>query len=80
MNNNLYSWHAELMVALEMEEVRREVESIRLLRDAGLTNPGLLERLMIAIGKALGKAGRRLHEEYTAPHQAYQITTCKLAM
>ena len=80
MNNNLYSWHNEMMVALEMENFKREIEQIRLLRDAGLSNPGGLERTFIALGNALVKWGKGLRENYTEPHQAYQITSGKLAV
>jgi len=77
MNSNLYSWHDELMVALERQDLEREIESIRLLRDAGLSNPGWLERTYIAAGNALVKWGQHLRENYTAPHQAYQNTSSK---
>ena len=80
MNSNLYSWHDEVMVALEREDLQREIESIHLLRDAGLTNPGWLERTFIAIGNALVRCGHHLHKNYTEPNQAYQITSSKLAV
>jgi len=78
--NNLYSWHDEAMVALESEDLQREIEAIRLLRDAGLSNPGWLERTFIAIGNGLVEWGTRLRKNYTAPDQAYQITSGKLAV
>lgn len=77
--NNMYGWHDELMVALEMDNYKREIEAIRLLRDAGLSNPGWLERTFIALGNVLVKWGDHLRENYTAPHQAYQITSGKFA-
>ena len=77
--NNIYHWHDEVMVALEMENFKREMESIRLLRDAGLSNPSWFERLIIALGNKLVKVGRRLNEEHTAPTQAYQTTSSKFA-
>jgi len=79
MNSNLYSWHDEVMVALERQELEREIESIRLLRDEGLSNPGWLERTYIAIGNALVRWGQHLREDHTAPHQAYQTTSGKFA-
>jgi len=78
--NNLYHWHNEVMVNLEMEELKREVDVIRLLRDAGLSNPGLFERAVIAFGNILAKFGDRLRKNYTDPHQAYQVTTSKYAV
>lgn len=79
MYNNLYSWQNELMVAMEMENFKREIEQIRLLRDAGITNPGWIERVFIAIGSAMIRRGHNLRENYTAPRQAYQITSGKFA-
>jgi hypothetical protein len=35
MNNNLYHWHDERMVDLEMQAIRREVEQANLFRQAG---------------------------------------------
>jgi hypothetical protein len=67
------------MVALEMEELRREVENIRLIHDAGLSNPGWLERMAIALGDILVKLGKNVREQYTSPRQAYQITSGKFA-
>jgi hypothetical protein len=77
--NEIYQWHNEMMVTLEMENFKREIDEIRLLHDAELSNPCLYERVAIAIGKALVKLGQRLHESYTNPHQAYQITSGKYA-
>jgi hypothetical protein len=79
MNGDLYQWQSEVMVRLEREEFKREIDSIRLLRDAGLSNPGWLEHTLIAIGNALVKQGQRLRENYTMPNQAYQITSGKIA-
>jgi len=77
--NNLYHWHDETMIALKMDEIKREMISIRLLHDAGLSNPSLFERAAIAIGHGLVKLGQRLYQNYTEPHQAYQITSGKFA-
>lgn len=77
--NDLYSWNAEMMVNLEMEELKKEIDSIRLLHDAELSNPNLFERTAIAIGEAMVRLGRRLRENHTDPHQAYQVTSGKYA-
>ncbi len=77
--NDLYHWHAEVMVNLEMDEYRKEMDSIRLLHDAELSNPGLFERTAIAIGDTLVRLGKRLHKNFTDPNQAYQITSSKYA-
>ena len=77
--NSIYHWQAEVTVNLEMEKFRKEMDTIRLIHDAGLSNPGLFERTAIAIGNALVSLGRRLRESYTDPHQAYEITSSKYA-
>lgn len=77
--NEIYRWQDERMVTLEMEEFKREMDTIRLIHDAGLANPGLFERTAIALGKTLVKLGERLHKNYTDPNQAYQVTSCKYA-
>ncbi len=74
-----YHWFSEEMVRLEMEEFKKEMDSIRLINDAGLSNPGLLERLVTAIRKALANIGNRQYKNYTEPRQAYQVTSCKYA-
>jgi hypothetical protein len=79
MNGNLYNWHDEKMVQLERQELQREIESIRLLHDAGLSNPGWFERTLIVIGGFLVRSGKSLREAYTEPRQAYQITSSKYA-
>lgn len=78
--NDLYSWHSEVMTNLEMRDLELEIDRIRLIKDAGLSNPGLLERIGIALSNAMIRIGQRLNAQYTAPHQAYQVTSCKAAM
>ena len=51
--NNLYQWHDVVMVSLEMEEFKKEMDNVRLIHDAGLSNPGLFERTVIFIGNIL---------------------------
>ena len=77
--NDLYNWHAEVMVNLEMEELKKEVDSIRLIHDAGLSNPNLFERAAIAVGNILVRLGERVRDKHINPHQAYQVTSGKYA-
>lgn len=79
MSENLYSWHNEVMTTLEMRDIEREIEEIRLIKDAGLAKPGLLERIGIRLGNALVDASHNLREHRTSPRQAYQNTSCKIA-
>jgi hypothetical protein len=77
--NGPYLCLSELMVNPKMEELKREMDSIRLLHEAELSNPSLFERITMAIGSTLIKLGQRLHKSYTEPHQAYQTTSGKYA-
>ena len=77
--NSIYHWDSEVMVSLEMSELKREMDTIHLIQDAGLSNPGLFERAALAAGKGLVRLGERLHTRYTDPHRAYQVTSCKYA-
>jgi len=77
--NDLYHWHSEVMVALEMDDLKREMDSIRLLNDATLSNPGWFERTVIAVGNTLVKLGQRLHKQYTTPTRSYQTTNGRYA-
>jgi hypothetical protein len=63
MNNNLYQWHDEQMVRYEMHEVDRAVEQARLLREAGLSGPSWLTRLMNGLSNLL-KARRKGFQEH----------------
>ncbi len=67
------------LVWMKGEELRRECESDYLVRDASLSNPGLVERALMRLGQFLMHTGRHLYEEYTASHPAYVITSSKYA-
>lgn len=79
MENDIYPWHAEMMTSYRMSEVMRETEKIQLLHDAGLYNPGFLDRLAIALEKRLIKLGLRIRKNYTQPQRAYEVTSSKFA-
>ena len=44
MNNNLYQWHNERMVDLEMQEIRRELAQASLFRQTGAAGGSWLAR------------------------------------
>ena len=67
----------EEMIWLKQEELMREFEEIRLVRAARISNPGLIERLWLYVGRALINAGQRLHEQYTMPRQTYLDSTAR---
>jgi len=77
--HDLYYWNAEVMVALKMQEMRKEVDSIRLLHEAELSNPNLYVRAAISFGNVLVRLGQCLLKNFTDPHQAYQATSSKFA-
>ncbi len=77
--NNLYHWHAEKMVSLEMRELNREVENIRLLNDAAISNPGRLAHMAESLGGWLVRLGKKLQKRYSIEHQYYASTSGKLA-
>lgn len=77
--NSIYLCVSELMVNPKTEDLKRELDSIRLLHEAELSNPSLFERMAMAIGNTLIKLGQRLHKSYTEPHQTYQTTSGKYA-
>jgi len=77
--NNLYQWQNEAMVALKMDERKREMDSIRLLHDASLSNSGWFERTVIAVGNSLSKFGQHLHKDYIPPDCSPQATGSKHA-
>ena len=79
MENFGYSWYGETMVSYRMAELKRETEKIQLLMDAGLYNPGLFDRMAMAIEKNLVKIGLRIRRNPTEKQRAYQVTTCKYA-
>jgi hypothetical protein len=61
----------EKMNALQQQAVYREFADIRLMQAAGLSNPGLVERLWLSLARILMTSGQRLHERYTLPRQTY---------
>ena len=69
----------EELIWLKREDLTREFEQIRLVRAARISNPGLLERAWLHVGRMLIKAGQRLNEQYTVPRQTYLDSTAKLA-
>ena len=79
--NTFYTWTKdEIMVTEQIKDIQRDVDSYRLIRDAGLSKPGLYERAAIAFGSALVKLGERLQKKYTRSHQAYQAASSKYAV
>jgi hypothetical protein len=62
MNNNLYHWHDERMVELEMREVNRAVEEARLLKEAGLSGESWLARAAGALFNLLRRQDKGIQD------------------
>src|SRR5574338_78399 len=71
-----YNWHGQMMVSHRRFELERETEKIQLLMDAGLYNPGFVERMAGALANKLVKIGLHVRKNYNE-QRAYQVTTSK---
>jgi hypothetical protein len=63
MNNDLYQWQAGQTVRYEMQEIDRAVEQARLLREAGLSHPGWLTRIVKSLSDILKARGKSFQEQ-----------------
>jgi hypothetical protein len=63
MNSHLYHWHAEQMVRHEMHEIDRAVEQAHLLREAGLSHPDRLTRLLNHLSNLLKERRKNFREQ-----------------
>ena len=75
--NNLYHWQNEAMVALKMDECKCEMDSIRLLHNASISNPGWFERTAITVRNTLGKFGQSLRKEHLIHDHPSHATSSK---
>lgn len=69
----------EELMWLKRESLMREFEQIRLVRAARISNPGLIERAWLYLGRVLIQAGQRLREQYTSPRQTYLDSAARFA-
>jgi hypothetical protein len=67
MNHNFYLRHEE-----RLAEIRREVEHLRLLKAAGLSEPGWVARAGKAIRNWLAMRTRRQQVDTTIDYRSYQ--------
>jgi hypothetical protein len=77
--NNLYHWHAERMVDLEMKEINREIANANLLREAGLAGTGWLTQAVQGVFKLLGTMGRSQQARHAVERQSYPARSQKMA-
>ena len=71
MNNNLYHLHDERLVELKLRELGREIEHLRLLKEAGLSEPGWLARFGKAIRSWLVMRTNRQQGDYSIDYRSY---------
>jgi hypothetical protein len=69
----------EEMMWLKRESLMREFEQIRMVRAARISNPGLIERAWLYLGRVLVQAGQRISEQYVMPRQTYLDSTARFA-
>ena len=76
MNNNLYNWHDNFMVELEMREVRRDLEYARMLKEAGLYRENWALRVVKSLGRMLA-AGWKEYRERRLHSSAARQSECE---
>jgi hypothetical protein len=77
--NNLYNWHDERMVDLEMQEINRELEQARLLKEAGISGTNWLASAFGALSNWLIAMSERLRIRRSMEHQHRKSTYPKTA-
>ena len=70
----------EIMMAEKIKDIQREAEIARLIKEAGLSGPGLHERATIALGSALVRLGQHLQRKYARLQQVSHTTSNKYAV
>jgi len=70
--NNLYLWHDEKTVKYEMKEAYRAAEQSRLLREAGLSQPSLLARVVNALRNSLSARRERIRDRRSRENESFQ--------
>jgi hypothetical protein len=75
--NNLYNWHDERLAQLKNQDLDRELEQIRLLREAGLADHGWLARLGRKVNGGMLAFVRRLRVPGNIKQASYKSTQKK---
>ncbi|MGZ9166300.1 MAG: hypothetical protein ACXW4U_14100 [Anaerolineales bacterium] len=77
MNNNLYQWHNERMVDLEMQEIRHELEQANLFRQTGGAGRSWLARAfgsLLDLFKNRSQQADRSADQQSQPSRKYKAT------
>ena len=70
--SNLNNWHDEWMNELKQREIRRELEQIRLIKEAGAGGSGLLAGIGKTVGNLLAALMQRRSGHRPARHQSHK--------
>jgi hypothetical protein len=76
--NNLYQWHDEVMVDLEMREINREIANANLLREAGLAGTDWLTLAIKGLVKRFRTRGKDPQDRGAVERQTYGPRSEKL--
>jgi hypothetical protein len=76
MNNNLYNWHDNYMVELEMREMHRNLEYARMLKEAGIPGETRAVRAVKSLGRMLSAVWTGLWER-DIPEPAARQSECE---
>ena len=79
MNNNIYSWHDEMMSELKMRDVRREMEQHRMIKDAGLYTEGSLSLVIKVLGNGIAAMTKMLRNPDKFAGQVFRARSDKFA-
>ena len=77
MNNNLYQWHNERMVDLEMQEIRRELAQANLFQQTGASGGSWLARAfgsLLDLFKNRNQQTDRSADQQSQPSRRYKAT------
>ncbi len=67
------------MVWLKGEELRRECEWINLEYDASLSNPGLIARISMQLGRLVARIGKGALARQPVPRPSFPVASLRLA-
>lgn len=70
--SNLYNWHEERMVELKMQEINREIEQARLLKEASNSGANRLARAVDALRSVLRRRRKGVQDHAPIEHESYQ--------
>lgn len=62
MNDNRSHDYENYVNSYGMQEIRREAKNAHMLKDAGLSNPNVLTRIVAALGKLLIRRRQRIQD------------------